>query len=568
MNSRSILKSVFPVLCALFCLFSASAGIAGIAVIPYRVENPSQYFSTGTGSEYARLLGVAMAIKKGTDIYSPRKLDRDLKSFSLSPQDAITREQLNAFGKGRSIDLIIVGTLEKRGSSYIAESMLYSAAQQRIVARSRAKEDSLYECAEKEAGELLFDYPDRLTGDRGAGTVELAVLFDASYNSAGEREGLKQGILNLSSGVSDGWEIPLRVYLVPYSDAYAPSQAVKVIQSPAMLRASLDKLKPKGGADGETFERAMGYALKTIPWRKGASKILVAVSNSPLKKASYAERHAMSAQKKNITVYTVSLGKQDRDDADLMRQIAVIGKGRYYSAAYHQRVYDVSGKSIDLFMESGRLFRAGTYGRQWKEGLFQKRGDGNLRYAQPKPYLSEMDYNERRYQVSPYSMGKIYSDIADISVINSDALENNTDSLLEGIGEAYYKSSNVNQPGKSVGKVLLSEGHVSLWVRVNSPRDLEFFAKQESSRTYFLLGVSVRKKADEPYGITFSPASFITRLSAELIPKAITASLNDIIEKPEYYTDNGLFRPPVWFIKVKAEKVERSAAGRDIRDER
>jgi hypothetical protein len=276
----------------------------------------------------------------------------------------------------------------------------------------------------------------------------------------------------------------------------------------------------------------------------------------------------MAAKKKNIAVYTVSLGKQGRDDADVLRQLAVIGKGRYYAAAYRQRLYDVSGRNMDIFMEAGRLFKAGAYGAQWKDGLYEVRGDPSLRHGKPRAFLTEIDFDERRREVTPYTMGAAYPDLADTGIINADALENNADSLLEGIGEAYHKIASRKAPGKSIARVLLSEDTISLWVRINSPADLEFFRKQESSGFYFPLGITVQKKADEPYGLTFSPNSYVTRIPGDHIPGMVRAGLKEIIEKPDYYTDHGLLRPPVWFVNVKVERLEGQAAGRDIRDER
>jgi hypothetical protein len=43
-------------------------------------------------------------------------------------------------------------------------------------------------------------------------------------------------------------------------------------------------------------------------------------------------------------------------------------------------------------------------------------------------------------------------------------------------------------------------------------------------------------------------------------------SLGDMIKNPERHMGSGLFTPPVWFIKVKAEQVKRYRRDRDVRE--
>ena len=55
-------------------------------------------------------------------------------------------------------------------------------------------------------------------------------------------------------------------------------------------------------------------------------------------------------------------------------------------------------------------------------------------------------------------------------------------------------------------------------------------------------------------------------IEPEQVPALATAALREIMEKPSHYTSNGLLSPPVWFIRVRVERVERLRDGVDVRD--
>jgi hypothetical protein len=306
--------------------------------------------------------------------------------------------------------------------------------------------------------------------------------------------------------------------------------------------------------------------VRNIPWRREADKAIVLVSNSPLGKAAFAERYAFAARKKGIALHSVALGMTGRVDAGTLRELAVTGKGRPLAVAYHQRVYDLSGGAIDLYMEGGRLFR-GSSAMPWRDGLYGTQS-GSGRHEQPKTFLSEVFYDESKYGLNPYTMAGLYPEVAGVALVNRDPLENNVDAVLEGLGGRGDGRDGTGKRRPTAGKALLAEGGISLWARVEKPGDMEFFARQQKLGFSFTLGVTVQKKADEPYGFTFGPGSYVTGLSREHLPGMVRATLSDIIARPEYYTDNGLFRPPLWFIDVKVEKSEPSGAVPDIRDER
>ena len=87
-----------------------------------------------------------------------------------------------------------------------------------------------------------------------------------------------------------------------------------------------------------------------------------------------------------------------------------------------------------------------------------------------------------------------------------------------------------------------------------------------SNNSYFPLGVVIKKSSNDPYGIKFHPDLLVTGFGEEYIPDLIKTNFNKIIKDPDYFTSQGLLTPPVWFIDVKAEKIENLRRDYDIRE--
>lgn len=561
------MKIIKPLLSLVILATGIAASHAEVAIVPYRVEDPSAYFGKSAGEEYAKVLGVALHVRKRIQVYSPRDLDLDLRSRSISPQGTIGRDSLALLGRSRALDSIIVGTLVRSGSSFITESTLFSPRDGKILARSRVKADSLFACAQKEAAELFVAMPDRSTTSAGGDSTQIAFVVDASYNISREWASVKRGLVECAGALSDGWSLPVRAFLVPFSENRPLPHGVKVLTSPALLRSELDTIRLKGGAGGEDFSKALSYAVKNLSWQRGGAKAVVAIINTPLRKTPFVEQYALRASRSGITLHAVALGKCDRETQDLLRRCAAAGRGRFHTVAYRQRAYEASGQGLDLLMESGRLFTSGNAGRQWNQGLYAGSGDPNSRRQRPRQFLSEVFVDSKKYELSPYTMARLYPDIAGTRLINSEPLENNSDAVLGSLGEWQMKNAGKDRGSRSIARVLLSDDRISLWARIYSKKDLEFFARREAERFYFTLGVSIRRQDDEPYGFVFLP-SFVTDLSPEYVPESMTVGLGALVEKREFYADNGLFRPPLWFIRVKAIELERAGEEIDIRDER
>jgi len=561
------MKTIKPLLSIVILAAGIAASNAEVAIIPYRVEDPSAYFGKSAGEEYAKILGVALHVRKRLQIYSPRDLELDLRSHSISPQGTIGRDSLALLGRSRALDSIIVGTLARSGSAFIAESTLFSPREGKVLARSHVRADSLFACAQREAAELFVSLPDRSSLPSGRDPMQIAFVLDASYNISKEWVSVKRGLVGCAGALSDGWSSPVRAFLLPFSENRVLPHGVKALTSPALLRGELDAIRLKGGVGGEDFSKALSYAVKNISWQRGGARAIVAVVNTPMRKTPFVEQHAIRASRAGITLHAVALGRCDRETRELLRRCAAAGRGRFHTVAYRQRAYEASGSGLDLLMESGRLFTSGNAGRQWGQGLYIGSGDPNSRSQRPRQFLSEVFVDSKKYDLSPYAMAKLYPDIAGTSLINSEPLESNSETVLGSLGEWQLKHAGKGRTARSIAKVLLSDDRVSLWARIYSKKDLEFFARRQAERFYFTLGVSIRRQEDEPYGLAFLPA-FVTELPPEYIPESMTVGLGALIEKKEFYADTGLFRPPLWFIRVKAIELERAGEESDIRDER
>ncbi|RPI93599.1 MAG: hypothetical protein EHM32_07795, partial [Spirochaetales bacterium] len=268
---------------------SAPLWAAEVAVIPYRIANSSDQFNETTGAQYAKLLGLALLLKKGIEPYSPRELQVDMSSFSIDPRRSISGESLDALGRGRLIDLILTGTLSRSGGVYTSESVLYSTAQRKVISRERLRADSLFALAERDIREIFVTYPDRAAPGAAIASVDAVLVLDTSYNVSREWDAIKSGITAFASGVSGDWDASLRLYVAPFSDAPAAPKAARAITSPLSLRQELASIRPRGGAGPAALGKALAYAIDAVPWRAEATKVLLVISNSPARDVSRAE---------------------------------------------------------------------------------------------------------------------------------------------------------------------------------------------------------------------------------------------------------------------------------------
>jgi hypothetical protein len=398
-------------------------------------------------------------------------------------------------------------------------------------------------------------------------SIDAAVLTDLSYNVSAEWDSLREGIKKFASAVSNNWSIDTKIHIVPVSDSHEIRQEYLQISSSFKLVNVADKLKPRGAAPGKIFKNCMSYAVSNIPWRSGADKILFVISNTAIEDAQFLERYAATARLKGITIYTFSLGLLRSESMDSLRQLSIIGKGTHTAAAYKQRLYNTDAKPIDVFFEAGRLFQSLIHDSRWQEGLFygvEETRSYNSR--RPISFLDEIFYDQTKYKIKPSSIAEQYPLITRAKIISFGKLENNVEFQMKKIGEMSVKIQAGPRVTGNFGKAMLTDGKITLWININTNEELQYFEKRQEAKFFFPLGVSVQSNREESYGITFNPDFYITNLSDEYIPQMMKTGIKKIVDSPDEYMSGGLFRPPVWFIDVRVDMVERYNKIYDVRD--
>jgi len=544
----------------IFCCSAAPA--AEIAVIPYKIENYSSDFPESAGGEYARLLSVsAMVLKDDVEITSPRQVALDLERWKLSPQDVITKDDLDTMGKTLQIDYFLLGNLARGGDRYRSDSVLYSVRDRRVVARARVTDHDLIGLAQKEIKESLRLFRSKTFKDAGAGggSMDLVFLLDLSYRINRDWQPVKNAVIGLASHLIDSLRMDTRVYLVPFSDRIAYATSSVSVNSIMAVRNDLENLKPAGGAGGDDFSKSLRHAVTSVRWRAGARKAIVVISNTPVASGT-ADRLGVMARNKGIIISTVSLGMMSGDQSQELGRLALATGGSRSHAAYHQKIFDRSGEAIELYMENGRLFRSRFPEKDWKRGLFVKE-ETLRRQGKPRSFLDELYVSEKKGDPTPYDLPQAYSRHTREQVINQEPLENNVDRLVKRgmTGGTARKGTAI----VSAGKALISDGKVSFWVSAPSEDFIAYFIDRQDAGLVFPLGVMVKKDAGSAYGVSLVPV--IKGIGSEYLPQCLRVSLSDIVRRGEYYSTNGLSFPPVWFVDVKVDNSERSRGGRDIR---
>ena len=329
------------------------AAAADTAVIPYKVQSPSRECPVSNGAEYAKLMGIAAAVKKGFTIYAPADLDRDLASTGINPQETVTAEDIGSIVRRRSLDYIISGTLSHTENGFFAESVIYSASRSGVIARSRVEAPTLLECAAEDMRVLMTQFPTE-TNEARLNAVDCVVVLDTSYNMAPEWASVKQGLASFSGTLFDQFS-GSRVFIVPFGDA-APAPNLNDCTSVFALKNELDDIKLKGGAPGKKLLAAIDYAVSNAPWSGTSARMILVVSNTPMGKTPFPEKTALRARKKGISIYPVCMGKASRDGGDVYTRIAAAGNGARFDTTYHQRLITHKGEPVRALYGAGPCF--------------------------------------------------------------------------------------------------------------------------------------------------------------------------------------------------------------------
>lgn len=548
-------------LLVLGALFLSVTLYAEVAIIPYRIDNPSTYLPETTGGEYARLLAIAVQLKKrGVDITPARDVDLDLQRSRIDAQRTITSDDLNHLGRTRHIDFFLLGSLGKSENGYTAESILYSVKQGRAVTRIKVRAASLLQLAEREIQQAFADYRDQSARSQAA-VLDAVFVIDTSYSMNSDMAQIRQAVGAIAAECIDVRRIDARFTIIPYSDRITSRERLAAAASLVSLKADLERLKPAGGATGEHLVQAVQLAVANVRWRPEAVKLIVVIANSPLERARNLEKYALMAKRKGIPITTIALGSLTGEQTANLGQLSEISGGMRLSAAYRQRVFDADARAIDLYMEQGRLFNARGEGAGWREGLMSgaRRGGRN----KPLDFLSEVFFDSGRHAVTPYSMAKKYGEISRERIINTGDLESNLETLARRLVTERLSSVRGDTP-RPVGKVLLADGMISMWVPITDERQLAYFISKKGSGFTMPLAVTIRRDPESTHGITLVPR--LTGILDDAVPSMLKASLESIVKNPDQYLSKGLLAPPVWFVTVRVEEAESYQVRRDIRD--
>ena len=537
----------------LFCLWATGLN-AAIAIIPYRVINPTKELSPSAGEEYARLMGTKIRVGKTIEVVSQGNVMADLKRFGIRSGGTIGREDLALLE--RLYDYILLGTLSKTSRGFKSQSILYSVREKRPILKTESRGKSLFALARSDYREAMATFENRMAPNEMP-PRDLLFMLDMSYYQKEEWQTIREGILSATERViSQGRDH--RIYLVPFSSHYSHRNSVMAGSSSVKLKDALMKMKPRGRESSEAFERALSYVTKNITWRKNTKKNIILIANSRLR-TKFPEQYGMYASRKGIVIDTLSMGRLDHVNAEPLRRLASASGGRHSHVSYHQRLTDPKGMPVDLYFERGRLFQGFNLGRQWRMGIL-KNNRYNSQHARPRLDMEEL-YGKGDGGLSPYDLQKVYEKRTEKKIIEEGMLESNLSDLLGALCGSEPMGMAMTMPGRA----LLSDGRVSFWVDVKSPELWTFLEKQHRAKAHFNLGLSLREMSGEAHGIVFIPLLY--DMANEDIPQSLKRSMNDLIRGRQRHLRGNLIDRPLWFVRVKTLMLQKEKRKLDIRDE-
>ncbi len=542
-------------------IFLSLPGIlfAEVAVLPYKVKNPSNYFPVEKGREYGKMMAVAALVaKENLTVTSPRDIELDLKRHDINPQGTITGENLDLLGRTRGIEYFLLGSLSYLDGRYHSDSVLYSVRDRKVVLRIESSARDLFALAGDEFRQAFARY--RTAPGSEPAALDAAFIIDTSYGVNRDWVSVKNAVAGFASSAIDAGRIDTRIYGVPFSSRVSVEGAFAAQNSVMAVKKGLDNLKPFGGPSPERFVQAFRYAVQNVRWRNGASKLIILITNSSLNGARFAEKYAFEAKSRGITVAAVTLGNLDNREAEVADRLATITGGLRRSVAYHQRLFDALANPLDVYLERGRLFTSRAFHREWQEGLYDRAGHQSY-FGRPRGFLTEVHYDEGRDGANPGNMGDLYMKGTGTRIINRKDPENNLPSIMGDIRGKYFPSGT----GDGIaGRALLSEKGISLWVRVRDAAMINHLRKRQSAGFMTTIGCSIQIDPSSTYGVTLIPRTH--RVTADYVPEMMRASLKEIIAKRDYYSSRGLLSPPLWFVTVKVAEVRGGPGGKDVRD--
>jgi hypothetical protein len=531
---------------------SASQVFASIAVLPYRDQAFDPRIS---GKEYARMLSLGILIMKDTDVLSPEEADIGMKQLGINPEGSVDIEDLDAFGIKYNLKYILLGSISKQNGVFAFDNVLYSVRDRKILSRNNNSSGDIYKLIQLEVKDTLINFGTKkaVTGKTQA---DIVFLFDSSYNMSDEWSDVRDSISEFSSNLISRLNIDTRIYLAPYSERKSYESVTTHHNSIKGLNETLSRLQPGGAGNSDKFSSLLNYTLKNIKWRSGASKEIYIINNSKLDGMFVPERLAVEAKKRDIHINVISAGKVTGEFNE-MERLASLTKGKTVSISYHQRVFDKEGTKHDIYLQRGRIFHSIAPHREWKTGILSSAGN-NPKYVKPPQSLDEVFHTKSI--LTPDKLIQTFSEYTGINIIQTEPLQNNLADIVSSLHAGLSKSSGT----ASSGRVLLTDGKISFWIKVKNQNMLDTFEKYGKSGFYLKTGFNIKKSDADAYGIELIPVT--TDISSDYIPDLAKTTLTDIVKNQEFFMTKGIGSPPVWFVEVKVENVERYDSKIDIRD--
>lgn len=540
------------ILLTFLLIISTVQAYASIAVLPYR----DQAFDTRiSGREYARLVALGIILMKDTDVLSPEESDIGMKQLGINPEGAVDEEDLHAFGIKYNVTYILLGTLSKNKGDFVFDNVFYSVKDRKVLSRNNNRARDIYRLVQVEIKETLISFSKKkaITGKTQA---DILFLFDNTYSMSDEWDDVRQSISAFSSAMISKLNVDTRIYIAPFSDRRSFESVSFHQNSIKELNEKLAKINPGGSFSLDKFTTLMNYSLKNIKWRSNASKDIYIISNSKLSGMFFPEKIAIEAKKRGVRINVISAGKISGEYSDIERLASLTG-GMNFSISYHQKVYDKSGNKHELYLQRGRVFHSIASFHEWKKGILSSNYK-NPRYVKPPESLDELFHTKT--QLTPDKLIQTYSEFTGITIMQKEPLQNNISDILSSMQSSLSKSSGTLYSGKA----LVSDGKISFWVKVKDQKIMDTFSKHAANGFYLKAGFNIKKSDSEAYGIELVPV--VTHITPDYIPDLAKTTLTDIVKNQEFFITKGLGSPPVWFVEVKIENIERFDLKPDIRD--
>ena len=540
------------ILLILILIVSSVNVYASIAVLPYRDQ---AFDSRISGREYAKLLTLGIVLMKDTDVLSPAETEIGMKQLGINPDGAIDEEDLHSFGVKYNVRYILLGTISKNKSDFEFDNVFYSVKDRKVLSRNNNRARDIYRLVQIEVKDTLIGFSKKKAVIEKT-RADLLFLFDNTYSMSDEWNDVRQAISTFSSLMISKYNVDTRTYLAPFSDRKSFESVTFHQNSIKEVNQKLSRINPGGNFSLDKFTTLLNYCIKNIKWRSDASKDIYIISNSKLSGIFFTEKFAIEAKKRGVHINVISAGKISGDYNDIER-LAVLTGGLNFSVSYHQKVFDKSGNRHELYLQRGRIFHSIASYHDWKKGILSSNYK-NPRYVKTPESLDELYHTKT--QLAPDKLIQTYSEFTGNVIMQKESLQNNIADIMLSMQSKLSHSSGTAYAGKA----LVSDGKVSFWVKVKDPGIMDTFSKHAATGFYLTAGFNIKKSISDAYGIELVPA--VAHITSDYIPELAKTNLSTIVKNQDFFITKGLGSPPVWFVEVKIENVDRSDIKQDIRD--